>query len=124
VQGFPSREPIFILGLPPKRHDASWERILGSHSSVYSAGELNDFSQALVDAVIAGRPAPRLNTLVRKLVARSANLDFEALGPRLSRAHSARDRQDASLPLTKCRSTTSIAASSGAALPEMRESCT
>jgi tetratricopeptide (TPR) repeat protein len=77
VKGFPSQEPIFIVGLP-RSGTTLVERILGSHSSVYSAGELNDFSQALVDAVVTAagtRSIPR-----QELVARSANLDFEALG--------------------------------------------
>jgi tetratricopeptide (TPR) repeat protein len=77
VQGSASQEPIFILGLP-RSGTTLVERILGSHSSVYSAGELNDFSQALVDAVITAagtRSIPR-----QELVARSAKLDFEALG--------------------------------------------
>ncbi|HEY0340040.1 MAG TPA: sulfotransferase, partial [Steroidobacteraceae bacterium] len=77
LQGFPSKEPIFIVGLP-RSGTTLVERILGSHSSVYSAGELNDFSQALVEGVIAAagtRSIPR-----QELVARSAKLDFEALG--------------------------------------------
>jgi Flp pilus assembly protein TadD len=77
VKGFPSNEPIFIVGLP-RSGTTLVERILGSHSSVYSAGELNDFSQALVDGVVGSagtRSMPR-----QELVARSANIDFEALG--------------------------------------------
>ena len=78
VNGFPSAEPIFIVGLP-RSGTTLVERILGSHSSVHSAGELNDFSQALVAAVMgtagSSQPMPR-----QELVARSANVDFEALG--------------------------------------------
>ncbi len=75
--GLASREPIFIIGLP-RSGTTLVERILGSHSSVTAAGELNDFSLALVDAVRRTdhtRPMPR-----QELVARSARIDFGALG--------------------------------------------
>ncbi|HVW70187.1 MAG TPA: sulfotransferase [Steroidobacteraceae bacterium] len=76
VAGCPSQEPIFIVGLP-RSGTTLVERILGSHSDVYSAGELNDFACALVDAVQSGaaRPIPR-----EELVARTAKIDFAALG--------------------------------------------
>jgi tetratricopeptide (TPR) repeat protein len=77
IPGFPTREPIFIIGLP-RTGTTLVERILGSHSSVTSAGELNDFSQALVHAVgrsLNTRPMSR-----QELVAGSARIDFEALG--------------------------------------------
>jgi tetratricopeptide (TPR) repeat protein len=72
----PSDRPIFIVGLP-RSGTTLVERILGSHSTVTSAGELNAFALALVDAVRAkaGRILPR-----RELVAASATLDFAALG--------------------------------------------
>ncbi len=76
------------------------ERILGSHSSVYSAGELNDFSQALVEAVIAAagtRSIPR-----QELVARSAKLDFEAWAATISNGHDPRPARRPTSP-TKCR---------------------
>jgi tetratricopeptide (TPR) repeat protein len=69
--------PIFILGLP-RSGTTLVERILASHSRVVSAGELNDFALSLVAAAGAGpgeAPLPR-----RELVARSARLDFAALG--------------------------------------------
>jgi len=68
--------PVFIVGLP-RSGTTLVERILGSHSSITSAGELNSFALALVDAarLRAGRPLPR-----RELVAASATLDFAALG--------------------------------------------
>jgi Sulfotransferase family/Tetratricopeptide repeat len=77
LPGFASQEPIFIVGLP-RSGTTLVERILGSHSTVYSAGELNDFSQALVDAVVAAGGSRSIQR--RELVARSANIDFEALG--------------------------------------------
>jgi tetratricopeptide (TPR) repeat protein len=75
--GCSSEEPIFIVGLP-RSGTTLVERILGSHSTVHSAGELNDFSQAIVDAAVGStgsRNMPR-----EELVARAATLDFAALG--------------------------------------------
>jgi tetratricopeptide (TPR) repeat protein len=71
-----SDNPIFIVGLP-RSGTTLVERILDSHSTVTSAGELNAFALALMDAARAkaGRNLPR-----RELVAASATLDFAALG--------------------------------------------
>jgi tetratricopeptide (TPR) repeat protein len=69
--------PILIVGLP-RSGTTLVDRILGSHSKVYSAGELDHFALCIVDAVrrrSGGTPLPR-----RELVARSADLDFPALG--------------------------------------------
>ncbi len=68
--------PIFIVGLP-RSGSTLVERILGSHSALTSAGELNCFALAITDAVAArtGRRLPR-----RELVRASAALDFVALG--------------------------------------------
>ncbi|HTX24055.1 MAG TPA: sulfotransferase [Steroidobacteraceae bacterium] len=74
----PSLEaPIFIVGLP-RSGSTLVDRILSSHSGVSSAGELHCFAHALVDAVrgqSGGAPSER-----RDLVARSAHVDFAALG--------------------------------------------
>lgn len=72
-----AESPIFIIGLP-RSGTTLVDRILGSHSQVESAGELNDFAQALVAAVrrdSGGAPLSR-----QELVARSAHVDFAALG--------------------------------------------
>jgi tetratricopeptide (TPR) repeat protein len=73
----PSDAPIFIVGLP-RSGTTLVDRILGSHSMVHSADELDFFASCIVDAVrrrSGGAPLPR-----RELVARSAELDFPALG--------------------------------------------
>jgi tetratricopeptide (TPR) repeat protein len=73
----PGDAPIFIVGLP-RSGTTLIDRILGSHSDVHSAGELEHFALCIVDAVgrrSGGAPLPR-----RELVARSAELDFAALG--------------------------------------------
>jgi len=77
INGCQSREPIFILGLP-RSGTTLVERILGSHSQVFAAGELNHFAAALVSAAQArngGKPLPR-----PQLIAATRNLDFATLG--------------------------------------------
>lgn len=69
--------PIFILGLP-RTGTTLADRILGSHSAVYSAGELNDFALCMVEGVRRLTGVAQLPR--RELVAASAGLDFEALG--------------------------------------------
>jgi tetratricopeptide (TPR) repeat protein len=77
IDGCPSREPIFIVGLP-RSGTTLVERILGSHSGVFAAGELNHFATALVAAAQdrnGGKPLPRA-----QLVAATRELNFGALG--------------------------------------------
>jgi tetratricopeptide (TPR) repeat protein len=74
----PSREdPIFIVGLP-RSGTTLVERILASHSSLSSAGELESFAQSLVEAARIQSGNAALSR--RELVALSATLDFAALG--------------------------------------------
>jgi tetratricopeptide (TPR) repeat protein len=69
--------PIFIVGLP-RSGSTLVDRILGSHSQLHSAGELKCLALAIVDAVRRQSPGAQLSR--RELVARSASLDFAALG--------------------------------------------
>jgi len=73
----PSDDPIFIVGLP-RSGTTLVDRILGSHTRMESGGELNDFALALVDAVRRDSGGAQLAR--PELVARSAHLDFAALG--------------------------------------------
>ena len=49
-KGFDTAEPVFILGLP-RTGSTLIERIISSHSKVFSAGELNDFSKAMMEEI-------------------------------------------------------------------------
>jgi tetratricopeptide (TPR) repeat protein len=69
--------PILVVGLP-RSGTTLVERILGSHSLLYSAGELDCFALSLVDAV--RRATGRAQMPRRELVANSAAVDFAALG--------------------------------------------
>jgi tetratricopeptide (TPR) repeat protein len=83
----PQAAPIFIVGLP-RSGTTLVDRILGSHSQVHSAGELNDFALALVARVRSENNVAQLPR--RELVARSAHIDFAALGREyLARARAA-----------------------------------
>lgn len=77
VQGFASPDPIFILGMP-RTGTTLVERILGSHSRVFSAGELNNFSLELIR--LSGRAAGQKRPVRLDFVAATAALDFRALG--------------------------------------------
>jgi tetratricopeptide (TPR) repeat protein len=76
-QSASSDAPIFIVGLP-RSGSTLVDRILGSHSQLYCAGELKHFALAIVDAVRRQTGNAQLSR--RELVARSASLDFAALG--------------------------------------------
>ncbi|WP_233080538.1 tetratricopeptide repeat-containing sulfotransferase family protein [Rheinheimera soli] len=75
--GCPSREPIFILGMP-RSGTTLVERILSSHSDVLSAGELQDFGLAVKE--LTATPSDKVVD-VETLNAAYA-LDFNALGER------------------------------------------
>ena len=75
--GSDNDEAIFIVGMP-RTGTTLVERVLGSHSQVYSAGELGNFATALMQQVrtlTAGSQPPR-----DELVRLSAAVDFRKLG--------------------------------------------
>ena len=75
--GSDNDEAIFIVGMP-RTGTTLVERILGSHSAVYSAGELGNFATVLMQQVrarVKGPQPPR-----DELVQLSASIDFAALG--------------------------------------------
>jgi tetratricopeptide (TPR) repeat protein len=69
--------PIFIVGLPRSGTTLA-ERILGSHSELHAAGELDCFALGLVAAVRGSTGRAQMPR--RELVENSAALDFAALG--------------------------------------------
>lgn len=77
VPGFESPDPIFIVGLP-RTGTTLVERILASHPAVFSAGELNHFSLALIPLVQKVAGTRRLSRL--EFVEASLRVDFRGLG--------------------------------------------
>ena len=77
IRGYESEEPIFILGLP-RTGTTLVERILGSHSDVYAAGELNNFAENLIQQV--QQSAPTMPTNRNQLIAAATGVNFESLG--------------------------------------------
>lgn len=75
--GEPSGEPIFVVGMP-RTGTTLAERILSSHSDVFSAGELQDFGLALKRA--SGSRTNRL--LDADTIERGTRVDFAELGQR------------------------------------------
>jgi len=71
-----AQSPIFIVGMP-RSGTTLVERILGSHSRIVAGGEMHHFASSLV-ATLRRRSGAALSR--RELVARSAELDFAALG--------------------------------------------
>jgi hypothetical protein len=77
IKGCTDPAPIFVIGMP-RTGTTLVQRILGSHSSVYSAGELSTFGLELTRlARDTLRPPPRSGT---DFVAGTAQLDFRVLG--------------------------------------------
>lgn len=73
--GHPSKEPIFILGMP-RSGTTLVERILSSHTAVLSAGELQDFGLAVKElTATTGSKVLDIDTL-----AAASDLDFQVLG--------------------------------------------
>jgi len=75
--GFDNREPLFVIGLP-RSGTTLLERILGSHSCVYAAGELGHFGIELTKLTrlkMAGKQTGRA-----QFIAASAEIDYQLLG--------------------------------------------
>ena len=75
--GCPSREPIFVVGLP-RSGTTLIERILSAHSEVQSAGELQNFGVGLKRA--AATPSNRV--LDPQTIEQGARCDLAAVGQR------------------------------------------
>lgn len=73
----PSREPIFIVGMP-RSGTTLVERIISSHPDVYSAGELLNFGRELER--LAGTAGPGMPSL--DAIEQTAHLDWKRLGLR------------------------------------------
>jgi len=73
--GHSTREPIFIVGMP-RTGTTLVERILSSHSEVFSAGELQNFGIALKRAT--GTKSNRI--LDPETIAASTNINYSELG--------------------------------------------
>lgn len=75
--GFENDDAIFVLGLP-RTGSTLVERIISSHSDVYSAGELNDFAiQMMKQCKKIKSDLPRSRTEIVKM---SSQIDFSCLG--------------------------------------------
>jgi hypothetical protein len=77
IVGNINEEVIFIIGLP-RTGTTLVERILGSHSDVYAAGELSNFSIELVKQINTKTNTSKLS--VAQLVEQSSLVDFASLG--------------------------------------------
>lgn len=75
ASGCPSREPIFVIGMP-RSGTTLVERIVSSHSSVHSGGELQNFSVCLKRA--SGSRTASMFDL--DTISRSGQLDWSKLG--------------------------------------------
>ena len=75
--GHESAEPIFVIGLP-RSGTTLLERILGSHSRVYAAGELGHFGIEMTK--LTRQRMGSIKADRRQFVATSAEIDFRQLG--------------------------------------------
>lgn len=75
--GCDNPEPVFVVGLP-RTGTTLVERIVGSHSEVFAAGELQDFAIVLVQALQDAASGKQFTKA--DMVQRSLQLDFAKLG--------------------------------------------
>ncbi len=86
-RGYPSAAPIFVLGLP-RTGSTLVERIISSHSSVVTAGELNDFAIEMMRLVVAANDGRQPDRLA--LPSATLDIDLRELGRQYLDAASAR----------------------------------
>ncbi|MEH6551594.1 MAG: sulfotransferase [Pseudomonadales bacterium] len=77
INGHSSKEPIFIIGLP-RTGTTLVERVLGSHSDVYAAGELSNFSRELMRQVQVNYGEEKIPR--EELASCTTKMDFSRLG--------------------------------------------
>ena len=75
--GYITVEPIFIVGLP-RTGTTLVDRILSSHSSVYSAGELNNFTVQLVNVIQGSKNTQKIPKL--QMVEKALEINPQVLG--------------------------------------------
>lgn len=75
--GHDNDQPIFIVGLP-RTGSTLVERILGNHTDVFSAGELNNFALQMMQQVRLTADKPPNNKLA--LIEATSKLNFAELG--------------------------------------------
>jgi tetratricopeptide (TPR) repeat protein len=76
ISGVDRKDPVFILGMP-RSGTTLVERILASHSAVFSLGEPDNFSQQMIRQIKGSgiKPRSRLD-----LIGKTRELDFASLG--------------------------------------------
>ena len=75
--GYGTDEPVFIIGLP-RTGTTLVDRIISSHSSVYSAGELNNFTVQLVNLVQGSNSKQNIPKL--RMVEKALEINPQILG--------------------------------------------
>mgnify|MGYP000117165879 CR=1 FL=1 len=77
IPGSETKEPIFVIGMP-RTGTTLVERILASHSDVYAAGELHNFSSELIR--LAKIPGVKSSDSRLSFIENTAHVDFATLG--------------------------------------------
>jgi len=75
--GFSSEEPIFVIGLP-RSGTTLVERILGAHSQIHAAGELDAFQRQTIRSVALRAGSRHISKI--EFVERSLEIDPTELG--------------------------------------------
>ncbi|WP_159931021.1 sulfotransferase [Oceanicoccus sp. KOV_DT_Chl] len=82
--GCSSDEPIFIIGMP-RTGTTLVERILGSHSEVYAAGELDSFGREMMRLAVDSNGGEKFQVR-QDLIQATTHLNFKLLGERYVQA--------------------------------------